>query len=412
MQTFISDSIKNTPEGLEADKILRSCVHCGFCTTHCPTYRLLGDELDSPRGRIYLIKSLLEGNQASQKTQYHLDRCLTCRSCETHCPSGVEYGKLLDIGRQVIEKQTDRPKMDKIFRKLLTSVLPYRNRFAYLLSLGKLFRPVLPGIIKKQVPVTRKNIYPISDQESSRRMILVDGCVQPSLTPETNHAARFVLNRLGIRVISVTGEACCGALNYHLAENDQARNFIKNNIDQWWPYIEDGVEAIVSTASGCGVMIKDYAYILRNDKDYADKAVRVSGMTKDIAEILSNEDIDKLSALLKCNGQKVAFQNPCTLQHGQKLDSATEHLLEKAGFNLTEVPDKVLCCGSAGTYSLLQRKLSRKLLEDKIRALESGSPDIIATANVGCQLHLQQATSLPVKHWVELVAENILQKNR
>ena len=408
MQTFLSDSIKDTPEGREADKILRSCVHCGFCTTHCPTYRLLGDELDSPRGRIYLIKSLLEGKQASQKTRLHLDRCLTCRSCETHCPSGVEYGKLLDIGRQVIEQQTNRSIYDKSFRKLLRTVLPYRKRFAFLLSLGKIFRPVLPGIAKKQIPVTRKNIYPFLDQKNSRKMILVNGCVQPSLTPLTNHAARFILNKLGIQVIAVTGESCCGALDYHLAAHKPAKKFIKNNIDQWWPYIEDGVEAIVSTASGCGVMIKDYGYILRNDKDYADKAVHVSRMTKDIVEILSGEEIDKLSATFKYKGRKVAFHNPCTLQHGQKLDTATEYLLEKAGFNLTKVQDKVLCCGSAGTYSLLQGKLSKKLLDNKIRSLESGSPNVIVTANVGCQLHLQQATSLQVKHWVELVAESML----
>jgi len=408
MQTALSESFKNTPEGHEANKILRSCVHCGFCTTYCPTYRLLGDELDSPRGRIYLIKGLLEGKEVSQKTQIHLDRCLTCRSCETYCPSGVEYGRLLDIGRQEIETRIDRTFPDKIFRTVLRKILPYKKRFAFLLEIGRMLRLVLPHFIKKQIPAKNKNIFPVGHQQFSRKMILVTGCVQPSLTPATNAATHYVLDKLGISTITAQGESCCGALDHHLAATESANKFIKNNIDQWWPYIENGVEAIISTASGCGVMVKEYGYILRNDVEYADKAVRISAMTKDIAEIISSEDIENIIVNIQHGSEKVAFHNPCTLQHGQKLNDVTESLLKQFNFELTDVSDRALCCGSAGTYSLLQRKLSQQLLENKINALESGQPDVIVTANIGCQLHLQQATDLPVKHWIELVAEKLL----
>jgi glycolate oxidase iron-sulfur subunit len=408
MQTSLSESFKNTPEGHEANKILRSCVHCGFCITHCPTYRLLGNELDSPRGRIYLIKGLLEGKEVSQKTQLHLDRCLTCLSCETHCPSGVEYGHLLDIGRQAIEKQIDRTFPDKLFRTLLRKILPYQMRFAFLLGIGRMLRPILPHFIKIQIPTKNKNIFPLSPHQFSRKMILVNGCVQPSLTPTTNDATRYVLGKLGISTITAYGENCCGALDHHMSATESAKKFIKNNIDQWWPSIENGVEAIISTASGCGVMVKDYGYILRNDDKYADKAAHISAMTKDVAEIISSEDIGNIIANIQHGPEKIAFHNPCTLQHGQKLNEMTESLLKKFGFELTDVPDKALCCGSAGTYSLLQINLSKQLLENKINALESEKPDIIATANIGCQLYIQQATDLPVKHWIELVAEKLL----
>ncbi len=402
MQTFIVEALLNTPDGEEADRILRSCVHCGFCTATCPTYRLLGDELDSPRGRIYLIKGLLEGKEATEKTQLHLDRCLTCRACETYCPSGVEYGHLLDIGRHQMKEKVRRSFLDRICRFLLRMVLPYHRRFSFLLRCGQILCPLLPRNMRKMIPPRskprniRQDIYP-------RKMILFRGCVQPALAPETNNAAIRVLNLLGISTVEINNETCCGALDYHMAETESASNFIKRNIDLWWPQINSGVEAIVITASGCGVMIKDYGYILRNDPDYADKARQISSLTKDISEIFSVEDLNKLKNLIKHEHFRTAFHNPCTLQHGQKLRDSTESVLQQLGFSLCDVPESYLCCGSAGVYSLLQKDLSQQLQQGKIRNLKSGQPDVIITANIGCQMHLQQATELPVKHWIELV---------
>ena len=404
MQTEISELFRNTPEGVEAEKILRSCVHCGFCTSNCPTYRLLGDELDSPRGRIYLIKGLLEGNEATVKTQLHLDRCLTCRSCETHCPSGVEYGHLLDIGRKVIDSRVTRPVLDRVFRFTIRKILPFQRRFGFFLGIGRMLRPLLPGPLKKQVPLKTNNTFSPASYSHHRKVILVEGCVQPALTPATNAATRYVLDKLGITSITVKNEGCCGAIDYHLAASQSAITRIKNNIDSWWPFIEEGVEAIISTASGCGSMIKDYGYILRQDAGYAEKAARVTALVKDISEILVGENLDEFMNNKQASNMNLVFHNPCSLQHGQKLNNLTENLLEKLGFKLTEVPDKVLCCGSAGTYSLLQAKISRQLLEKKVNALESGNPDVIVTANIGCQLYLQQATDVPVKHWIETVA--------
>lgn len=402
MQTFITQDLLNTPEGQEANRILRSCVHCGFCTATCPTYRLLGDELDGPRGRIYLIKGMLEGKETTEKTRLHLDRCLTCRACETFCPSGVEYGHLLDIGRQQIEEKISRPFFDRVLRYFLGKILPYRRRFGFLLRCGQLIRPVLPGKLKKMVPL-RSKVQDIRQDNYPRKVILFQGCVQPALAPGTNFSTTRVLNSIGISTIEIKHETCCGALDFHMAETESAISFIKRNIDLWWPQIDSGVEAIVSTASGCGVMLKDYAYILRNDPDYAGKASRISALTKDISEIFSTEDITKLKNLLKPDQLKIAFQNPCTLQHGQKLKNATENLLLQLGFSLCKVPDSYLCCGSAGVYSLLQRDISQRLQQDKIKNLLTENPDVIITANIGCQMHLQQVTELPVKHWIELV---------
>lgn len=402
MQTFIVEDLLNTPDGEEADRILRSCVHCGFCTAICPTYRLLGDELDSPRGRIYLIKGLLEGKAVTEKTQLHLDRCLTCRACETYCPSGVEYGHLLDIGRHQMQAKVRRSFLDRICRFLLRMVLPYRRRFSFLLRCGQILCPLLPRNLRKMIP-SRSRPGNIRQDIYSRKMILFRGCVQPALTPETNDAAIRVLNLLGISTVEISQETCCGALDYHMTEIESASNFIKRNIDLWWPQVNSGVEAIVITASGCGVMIKDYGYILRNDPDYADKARKISSLTKDISEIFSVEDINKLKNLMKYDHSRIAFHNPCTLQHGQKLRDSTESVLQQLGFSLCDVPESYLCCGSAGVYSLLQQDLSRQLQQWKIRNLLSGRPDVIITANTGCQMHLQQATELPVKHWIDLV---------
>lgn len=405
MQTFITDDLLNTPEGQEANRILRSCVHCGFCTATCPTYRLLGDELDSPRGRIYLIKGLLEGKETTRKTQLHLDRCLTCRACETYCPSGVEYGHLLDIGRQKIESRIKRQPLDRFKRYLIRLILPHRNRFRLLLRMGQTVRSLLPGKLKRMIP-PNNNIVKIKPDDHKRRMILFTGCVQPLLAPQTNAAAIRVLNKTGIHAFEVQNEKCCGALDFHLGENETAVGYIKRNIDLWWPHIEGGIESIVTTASGCGVMIKDYGYILRNDPEYAAKAERISLLAKDISEIFNKDEIDCLNA--NHNGEKhkkLVFQNPCTLQHGQKLKNKTEMVLQNLGFETAPVNDSHLCCGSAGVYSFLQRDLSGQLQQEKINNLLTTHPEVVLTANIGCQMHLQQATEVPVKHWVELIDE-------
>ncbi|HSR63043.1 MAG TPA: glycolate oxidase subunit GlcF [Gammaproteobacteria bacterium] len=403
MQTFIKDELRQTPDGKEADRILRSCVHCGFCTATCPTYRLLGDELDGPRGRIYLIKGLLEGKETTGKTLLHLDRCLTCRACETTCPSGVEYGHLLDIGRHHLEQQIKRPLPQRFVRRFLQKTLPYRNRFAALLRLGRLVRPLLPGGIKKRIPPFIEP-GPLPGSTHTRKVILFQGCVQAALSPRTNAALMRVLDRLGIMAITVNGEGCCGALDYHMADHASARDYIKNNIDRWWPNLaNDNVEAIVTTASGCGVMIKDYGFILRDDPDYAEKAARISALCRDVAEIFTEKDVEKLRRGIHPRESSVVFQEPCTLQHGQKLQGLTARILSGLGFNLNAVREGHICCGSAGVYSLLQPKLSRQLRHDKLSDLLSGDPGMILTANIGCQMHLQQVTEVPVKHWIEEV---------
>ncbi|RKZ49952.1 MAG: glycolate oxidase iron-sulfur subunit [Gammaproteobacteria bacterium] len=406
MQTNIDKAIKTTTEGVEAERILRSCVHCGFCTATCPTYRLLGDELDGPRGRIYLIKGLLEGSEASDKTQIHLDRCLTCLACETSCPSGVEYGHLLDIGRQLINKKVRRTPIQRVYRYLIRNILPYPGRFSFFLRLGRGVRIILPGKYRQMVP-ENKRIRKTESASYQRKMILFSGCVQPSLSPETNCATTNLLDKLGIETISSHGEVCCGAINHHMAVDDSGLSFIKNNIDAWWPYIEEGIEAIVISASGCGAMIKDYGYILRNDIDYKDKARQVSMMAKDVGEIIVSEKIEKLRKIIKVSTKSYAFQNPCSLQHGQKIKDDTEVLLKKLGYQIDDIEDANQCCGSAGTYSLLQTELSEKLRRKKISAMEAVKPDVILTANIGCQLHLQQATEIPVKHWIEILEEDI-----
>ncbi len=410
MQTNISEELKLTAEGSEADRILRSCVHCGFCNATCPTYRVLGDELDGPRGRIYLIKGLLEGKEATQKTQVHLDRCLTCLACETSCPSGVEYGRLAEIGRQQINKKTKRIFSERSYRYLLRQILPYPKRFALLLRIGRSIRFLLPDKYRRMIPVnihTKQQIKKIESVVHTRKMILFSGCVQPLLSPETNCASTRLLNKLGIETIISRDEKCCGAIDHHMAIDERALFFIKNNIDAWWPSIEQGAEAIVISASGCGTMIKDYGYILRNDPDYKDKAHQVAKLARDIGEIIAAEDVGKLRKIINVSSNRFAFQNPCSLQHGQKMKGKTAELLKKLGYQICDVEDADQCCGSAGTYSLLQTELSEKLRRKKINSLEVVKPDVIMTANIGCQLHLQQATDIPVKHWIEILEEDL-----
>lgn len=400
MQTRLSSEFLNTPKGQQADQILRSCVHCGFCTATCPTYQLLGDELDSPRGRIYLIKQMLEGEVATEKTRTHLDRCLTCRACETTCPSGVEYGKLVDIGREVVEQQVPRSWLERGKRYLLRQVIPHPKRFALLLKLGLLTKPLLPAALQKKIPQPQaKSPWPA--QPATRRMLVLSGCAQQVVTAQTNIAAARILNRLGIELLQEPRVECCGAVSQHLSATDEARKVIRNNIDRWWPHIEQGIEAIAITASGCGVMVKDYAHIMADDADYADKAQKVSELARDISEILAREDLSALPG--PQSGQRIAFHSPCTLQHGLQLNGVVENILQQAGFELTRVEDSHLCCGSAGTYSILQPELSRQLLHNKLDNLQRPQPELIATANIGCQMHLATQAEVPVKHWLELL---------
>ena len=401
MQTNIVERYANTDYGREAEAILRKCVHCGFCTATCPTYQLLGDELDGPRGRIYQIKEILEGATPTASTQTHLDRCLTCRSCETTCPSGVDYGRLADIGRKIVEDEVGRSWIQTLIRKALIVVIPNRQLFGFLMRMGQLFRPLMPGAIRRKIPQrVTPSVWPTSTHV--RTMVVLEACAQPSATPNVNAAAARVLDRLGIQLIAAKEAGCCGAVAHHLSDHDRSYDAVKRNIDAWWPLIEQGAEAIVITASGCGVMVKEYGHLLAADPLYAEKARRVSELAKDISEVLVKEDLGGL----KVRGAKtLAFHSPCTLQHGQKLNGLTERVLRELGFDLKPVADSHLCCGSAGTYSILQPDLSKRLLKNKVKALEATGAPTIATANVGCQLHLSTGANTPVKHWIELVDE-------
>ncbi|OAI12464.1 glycolate oxidase iron-sulfur subunit [Methylomonas koyamae] len=397
MQTQIDPSLAGHPDIASAQTALQRCVHCGFCNAACPTYRLQGDELDGPRGRIYLIKQLLEGQAATASTQHHLDRCLSCRACESACPSGVEYGRLLDAGRAVAAGQLRRPWRQRWLRRALLTILPYPRRLAPLVALARLAKPLLPAVLQAKIPAKpAPETWP--PLRHRRRMLMLQGCVQPALAPGINAAAARVLDRLGISVIQ--GQSgCCGALAHHLDQRDAALDAIRRRIDAWWPALQAGAEAIVITASGCGTMVKDYAYLLRDDPDYADKAARVAAAAKDIAEIVQAEDTAKLAA----TPRKIAFQAPCSLQHGQALAGVVESLLAGLGFELTPVADAGLCCGSAGSYSLLQPELSNRLRQAKLLALQAEQPELIATANIGCLLHLRETGQVPVRHWIELL---------
>lgn len=400
METHLAPEFAGTAEGQEAAAILRTCVHCGFCTATCPTYQLLGDELDGPRGRIYLLKQVFEGQAPSRITQLHLDRCLTCRSCETTCPSGVQYGRLADLGRAVIEAQVGRPLQQRILRRLLRAVVPYPRRFGALLKVARLFAPVLPAPLRRKVPPRRPaGAWP--QPGGTRQMLVLEGCAQSVATPLTNAAAARVLARLGIDLIRARGAGCCGALSQHLAAEAEALGAMRRNIDAWWPHIEAGAEAIVITASGCGAQVKDYGALLRHDPVYADKAARVSTLARDLSEILAAADLALLGN--PGRGRRIAFQTPCTLQHAQRLGGVVEPILKRAGYELTPVRDGHLCCGSAGTYSILQPQLAERLRENKLAALIEGDPELIATANIGCQLHLEAGADRPVRHWIELL---------
>ena len=404
MQTELADFIRGTPQGLEADAILRKCVHCGFCTATCPTYQVLGDDLDSPRGRIYLIKRALEGAPVSGRTRLHLDRCLTCRACETTCPSGVQYGRLVDIGREVVEKRTWRSPWDWLKRSALSFGLPRAWLFSAALRTGQWLRPVLPGRLKKKIPQKTAANTAWPAPRHARKMLVLGGCVQPVLAPSINAAAARVLDRLGISLIEAPGAGCCGGVRFHLNRHEAGRDDMRALIDAWWPLVEaQRIEAIVATASGCGVTLKDYGHLLAHDPAYRDKAARISALARDLCEVVP-ADFPQIR-VERGPHSRVAFQSPCTLQHGQQIRGRVEALLRRAGYETTAVQDAHLCCGSAGTYSLLQPEISGELRRRKLDALQAGEPACIATANIGCLTHLQAESAVPVRHWIELVDE-------
>ncbi len=399
MQTRFAEFMQQRPERDELDAILRACVHCGFCNASCPTYRLTGNELDGPRGRIYLLKQMLEGNPVSSISQYHLDRCLRCQACETSCPSGVRYGRLLDVGREILAQKLNREGLEGFKRYLILNIFPYSRRFSALLYLARKIKPVLPKSLGRKIT----DIPPVltwPKLRHPRRMLILPGCVQTALAPQIDVCVANILDKLGISLIRVQQAGCCGALNYHLTDTEQARVLARKNIDACLGYFEQGAEAIVSTASGCGLMLKEYGQLLQFDAQYAEKASRLAARSRDISEILADEN---LQLFYKKRRQKVVFQSPCTLQHGQRLSAIAENILQQSGYTLLTVDDGHLCCGSAGVYSLLQTRLSESLLNDKLAALSASGADVIASANIGCITHLQAQSNIPVRHWIELI---------
>jgi glycolate oxidase iron-sulfur subunit len=397
MRTQLADFIKDTPEGKEAEEIVRRCVHCGFCTATCPTYQLLGDELDGPRGRIYLMKQVLEGVEPTRSTQVHLDRCLTCRACETTCPSGVQYGRLLDIGRGIVEKKIERPFGEQVARSALKHGLT-SPLFGPAMRAGQTVRSFLPESIRAKVPERRATgAWP--RRSHARKMLLPLGCVQPSMSPGIDAATARVLDALEIEVITPAA-SCCGALKHHLNDHDAALAEVRNNIDAWWPHVEAGAEAIVMNASGCGAMVKEYAHLLSHDPAYAERARRIVALTKDLAELLPSHAAT-LANKVRRQPERVVFHPPCTLQHGQKIRGVVEQLLGALGAEVLPLTESHLCCGSAGTYSILQPELSNQLRERKLEALQAQQPDVILSANIGCITHLANGARAPVHHWIE-----------
>jgi len=403
MQTDLSPEFKGTPEGQAAEAILRKCVHCGFCTATCPTYQLLGDELDGPRGRIYLIKQVLEGQPPTRSTQLHLDRCLTCRNCETTCPSGVRYGELVDIGRHIVEQRVERPAAERSARWMLKQGMT-SPLFAPALKLGQWARPFLPALLRDKVPTpSGAGAHRWPTRAHPRKVLLLMGCVQPAMMPNVNSATARVLDACGIQTLVAGDAGCCGALRTHLADREGGLADMRRNIDAWWPLVEGftdvgRVEAIVMNASGCGVMVKEYAQALAHDPAYADKARRIAALTRDLSEVIPPDALPARAGV-----SRVACHSPCSLQHGQQLRGGVEALLRRAGFELTPVPDAHLCCGSAGTYSILQPALSAQLRGRKLAALQGGGAAAIATANIGCLAHLASGAEVPVRHWIELL---------
>jgi len=414
METHLADWLKGTADGAEAELNLRRCVHCGFCLATCPTYQLLGDELDSPRGRIYLMKQVAEGVQPGAATLAHLDRCLTCRNCETTCPSGVEYGHLVDVGRKLVEERVRRPAGERLLRFALREALTRRWLFDPAMRIGQLLRPLLPAALRDKVPERRPaGAWP--RRAHARKVLILNGCTQPAMMPAIDAATARVLDRLGIETVLERRSGCCGAIRHHLADPEGALAQARRNIDAWLPHLERGAEAIVINASGCGAMVKEYAHLLREDAAYAAKAQRVVAATKDLAEWLPAQlagSIDTIRARIDARKdaragvpERVAFHPPCTLQHGQRIRGEVERLLDALGVERLAVAESHLCCGSAGTYSVLEPALSLQLRERKLDHLQAGRPDLILSANIGCLAHLQAGTGTPVRHWIEWLDE-------
>ena len=408
METHLADWLKGTRDGDEAEAILRKCVHCGFCTATCPTYQLLGDELDGPRGRIYLIKSVVEGEKPTASTMEHLDRCLTCRNCESTCPSGVDYGHLVDIGRKLVEQQVERPASKRFMRTLLRETLTRRWLFDPAMRVGQAVRPLLPEALKAKVP-ERRDPGKRPSRSHARKVILLEGCVQPGMLPSIDAATDRVLDRLGLEAIRPQGSGCCGAIRHHLNDQAGAANDARRNIAAWWPLIEAGAEAILINASGCGAMVKDYAHLLADDPEWAARAKQVVERTRDLAEWLPAEIDAAIAAgrLRAASSSRVVFHPPCTLQHGQKVRGVVEALLTRLGATVLPVGESHLCCGSAGTYSVLQPQLSGELRSRKLGHLTAGEPELILSANIGCITHLQAGTGTPVRHWIEWLDEQM-----
>jgi glycolate oxidase iron-sulfur subunit len=400
MQTTLAPGIKQSRHAEAIETILRKCVHCGFCNATCPTYQLLGDELDGPRGRIYQMKQYFEGEPANVDMLRHLDRCLTCCACETTCPSGVRYSQLLEIGKQMIEVELPRARLDRLQRAVIVRFINSGWLFTACVRLGQAFAWMLPAGLRQSVPA-RQPALARRNGSHARKILMLAGCVQPTLAPNTNISAVNLLDRLGIEVIEPSGNLCCGAAAMHTSEPEFALRQVKHTIDNWWPQIEAGVEAIVVTATGCGVSVRDYGQLLADDADYAEKGKKVSSLYRDLVEVVEAHS-DRIEALER-SPKRVAVHTPCTMQHGLGLGNRVERLLAQAGYEICRVEEGHLCCGSAGTYSMLQPALSARLKSNKQRALSVDQPDVIATSNIGCQLQLAQGESRPVVHWIELI---------
>ena len=406
MQTTLSPALQDNVEAREAAALIRACVHCGFCQATCPTYQVLGDERDSPRGRIHLIKQLLEGEGTSAQTQLHLDRCLTCRACETACPSGVQYGRLVELGRGLLVKSQPRPWLQRLLRRSLADALT-GPLFAPAAAVGRLLRPLLPAALQTHLPV-RLTSGALPQRMHARSVLLLAGCVQPALAPQINAATSRVLDALGITVRIAADAGCCGAIHQHLDASEQACAAARRNIDAWWPAIDAGAEAIVANTSGCGSMLRDYAVLLQHDEVYAARAARVVGLVRDLSEVVAPL-ASQLRPLLKAPVEaRVVFQAPCSLQHAQRIRGSVEGLLSALGATLLAAGDAQLCCGAAGTYTLLQPQISTQLRQRKQAALTVAKPQIILSANLGCMLQLAAGSAVPVQHWVEWVDSQLV----
>ena len=420
MQTTLAPEFQGTPEGAKAEEILRRCVHCGFCTATCPTYQLLGDELDGPRGRIYLIKQVMEGATPTRATQQHLDRCLTCRNCETTCPSGVQYAQLLEIGRAVVDAKVERPKNEQSARWMLKEGLT-SPAFAPAMKLGQMVRSFLPSVLRDKVPGAQPHTAHDWPRASHKRKVLMlMGCVQPTMLPNINSATARVLDAAGIQTLVADGAGCCGAIRLHLGDHAGGLANMRRNIDAWWPLVQGltdagKVEAIVMNASGCGVTVKEYGQALAHDPGYAEKAKRISELTRDVSELMP-----PLLPTLKFKlgkrgggGRRLAYHPPCTLQHGQQLRGGVESVMRELGFDVQlAAQDSHLCCGSAGTYSVLQPELAHQLRDRKLHALAPVKADTIVSGNIGCIQHLQSGTATPVRHWIEVLDEALSSRLR